>query len=43
MWGIDVGKVKREDYEVLQYLKKHQPDLYTSMKSQARSKNDKHP
>jgi len=35
--GIDAGKVRREDYEVLQYLKAHQADLYKSLKKQVRS------
>ena len=35
---IDIGKVKREDYEILDYLKSHDADLYRSLKKQVRSK-----
>jgi len=37
--GIDVAKVKREDYEVLEYLKGNQAELYRSLKKQARRKH----
>jgi len=36
--GIDIAKVKREDYEVLEYLKAHQAELFKSLKKQARSR-----
>ena len=39
--GIDIAKVKREDYEILEYLKENQAELYKSLKRQARSKNKK--
>lgn len=39
--GIDIAKVKREDYEILEYLKQNQAELYKSLKKQARSKNKK--
>jgi transcriptional regulator with XRE-family HTH domain len=35
---IDIGKVKREDLVILEYLKSHNADLYKSLKKQARSK-----
>ena len=35
---IDIGRVKREDYEIVEYLKSHDADLYRSLKKQARSK-----
>ena len=35
---IDIGKVRREDFEVLEYLKTHEGDLYKALKKQARSK-----
>ncbi len=34
---IDVAKVKREDFEVVEFLKAHDPDLFKSLKKQARS------
>ncbi len=39
--GIDVGRVKREDYEVLEYLKADQRELYDSLKKQARNKRQR--
>jgi len=39
--GIDIAKVKREDYEILEYLKANQAELYKSLKKQARSKHKK--
>ena len=35
---IDIGRVRREDYEVLEYLKAHQAGLYKVLRKQARSK-----
>lgn len=34
---IDINKVRREDFEVIEYLKSHDPELYKSLKKQARS------
>ena len=36
--GIDFAKVKREDYEILEYLKANRAELYDSLKKKARSK-----
>ena len=36
--GIDIGKVKREDYQLIEYLKAYQAELYRSLKKQAKSK-----
>ncbi len=33
---IDLTRVKREDFEVIDYLKQHQPDLYKSLRKAAR-------
>jgi len=38
---IDIGRVKREDYEILEYLKSHDANLYRSLKKQARGKGKK--
>lgn len=35
---IDIGKVRREDFEVIEFLKSQNPDLLKSLKKQARSK-----
>ena len=38
---IDIAKVKREDFEIVEYLKSQDPDLYKSLKKLARSKAKK--
>ncbi len=38
---IDIGKVKREDFEIVEFLKTQDPELYKSLKKQARSKAKK--
>ena len=38
---IDVAKVRREDFEVVEYLKSNDPDLFKSLKKQARSSGRK--
>ena len=38
---IDISKLKREDVEVVEFLKAHEPELYKSLKKQARSKGKK--
>lgn len=35
--NIDISKVKREDFEVAEYLKAHEPEQYKSLKKLARS------
>jgi len=35
---IDISKVKREDVEVAEYLKSSNPDLYKSLKKEAKTK-----
>jgi transcriptional regulator with XRE-family HTH domain len=35
---IDIGKVKREDFEIIEFLKSQDPELYKSLKKQARTK-----
>ena len=35
---IDIGKVRREDFEVVEYLKSTNPELYKSLKKQAKGK-----
>lgn len=35
--NIDIGKVKREDFEVAEYLKAHDPEQYKSLKKLARA------
>ncbi len=39
--GIDINKLRREDYEVIEYLKAHDPELFKSLKKQARAKGKK--
>lgn len=36
---IDLTKVKREDFEIVEYLKEHDPDLYKSLRKTVRAKN----
>ena len=38
---IDVAKVRREDFEVVEYLKSNDPDLFKRLKKQARSSTRK--
>lgn len=35
--NIDISKVKREDFEVAEYLKTHEPEQYKSLKKLART------
>lgn len=35
---IDLSQVKREDFEVISYLKSHHPDLYKSLRKAVRSR-----
>ena len=39
--GIDVNKIKREDYEVIEYLRSSDPELLKNLKKQARAKTKK--
>ena len=34
---IDIQKIKREDFEVIEFLKAHKPDLLKDLKKQARA------
>jgi len=38
---IDIAKVRREDFEVVEYLKSHDPDLFKNLKKQARTTGKK--
>ena len=38
---IDIKAIKREDWDVIEYLKTQEPDLYKSLKKSARSKAKK--
>lgn len=38
---IDVNKVKREDFEVIEYLKAHDPEMFKNLKKQARTAQKK--
>lgn len=38
---IDIAKVKREDFEVIEYLKAHDPEMFKGLKKQARSSHKK--
>lgn len=35
---IDLGRVKKEDFEIIDHLKAHHPDLYQTLRKAARSK-----
>jgi hypothetical protein len=35
--GLDLSKLKREDVEIIEYLKDSQPDLYKSLKKAAKT------
>jgi len=34
---IDIGKVKKEDFEVVEYLKAHEPEMFKNLKKQAKA------
>jgi len=38
---IDISRVKREDFEVAEFLKTHNPNMYKTLKKQARSSTKK--
>lgn len=38
---LDLSKVKKEDFEVIEYLKNEQPDLYRNLRKVAKSKRRK--
>src|SRR5450755_687357 len=38
---IDIAKVRREDFEVVEYLKSSNPDLFKSLKKQAKTGSKK--
>ena len=38
---IDIGKIKRDDWEVVEYLKSSDPDLFKSLKKAAKAKTKK--
>jgi len=38
---IDIKSIKREDWDVIEYLKSQEPELYKSLKKSARSKGRK--
>lgn len=35
---LDLSKVKKEDFEIIEYLKNEQPDLYRNLRKIAKSK-----
>lgn len=35
---IDIAKIKREDYEVIEYLRSSKPDLFKELKKEAKAK-----
>ena len=35
---VDINRIKRDDWEVVEYLKSQDPDLYKSLKKAAKSK-----
>jgi transcriptional regulator with XRE-family HTH domain len=35
---IDLGRVKKEDFEIIDHLKLHHPDLYSNLRKAARNK-----
>jgi transcriptional regulator with XRE-family HTH domain len=40
---IDLSQVRREDFEVIHYLKTHHPDLYRTLRRAARSRGQSAP
>ncbi|MCX8016945.1 MAG: transcriptional regulator, partial [Rhodocyclaceae bacterium] len=34
---IDIAKIKKEDWEVVEYLKAHKPELFKELKKEARA------
>ena len=38
---IDIKSIKREDWDVIEYLKTQEPEMYKSLKKSARSKSKK--
>jgi len=37
---IDLSQVKKEDFEIIAYLKSHHPDLYRSLRRAVKAKDD---
>lgn len=35
---VDIAKIRKEDYEVIEYLKSHNPELFKTLKKEARAK-----
>lgn len=35
---IDIAKIKRDDYEVIEYLRSSKPDLFKELKKEAKAK-----
>lgn len=35
---VDIDKIRRDDYEVIEYLRTHKSDLYKSLKKEAKAK-----
>ena len=38
---VDLSRVKKEDFEIIDHLKSHHPDLYQSLRKATRSKRRK--
>ena len=38
---LDLSRVKKEDFEIIDHLKSHHPDLYQSLRKATRSKRKK--
>jgi transcriptional regulator with XRE-family HTH domain len=38
---IDIGKIKRDDWEVIEYLKSNDPEQFKSLKKAAKNKSKK--
>lgn len=39
--GIDINKIKRDDWEVVEYLKSNDSEMFKNLKKQARAKGKK--
>lgn len=35
--GVDIGRINRNDYAIIKYLKAHRSELYDSLRKQARA------
>jgi len=37
---VDLGNIRREDFEIIEYLREHHPDLYKSLQKAVRGRTE---